>query len=281
MREEMVDVSELDPKPVPHYDESQAQDPVDDVFEIIADDDPRAAEIAEPSAEPTEAELKLQKLEAELEAMRQKADQGNRIESGFSQLGEMFQTLKKSETSKQPQAPQIDWEAKKKEWKEKFYDDPMSVLEEYTNMTAGAAFQSVQQELIETKKKLSRQELLGNENNKFIYGKYGAEVDEAAQMFPNDPDAYKKALGMVSMQHMDDIIEHRLQSKADAQAPKPQKQPALNTYSEQPSAPRPRSTNKIVIPRSKVNEFNKQFTLSPVSDKEYFYHNVWLPSQEK
>lgn len=257
--------------------EAQYVEPEDEGFEIVSEDDERAQEFVDKApAEPTEAEKKLEEMQAQFAALQQKADAGTQVASGFDQLGEVLQKLQKPQ---QPAPAQIDWEAKAKELKEMSYDDPVKAQLELLNLTYGPQLQQLQQKLDATERRLAKQDTLSSERNKMIYDTYKNEVEEYAQAFSSDPDAYKKALAMVGMNHFDDLLEKE-QAKKQAAAPQPSKDPGFNAYGTQQTPP-VRKPKGIVLKAAEKREFDNAFGISPFTDKKYFYENIWLPNRQK
>jgi len=58
----------------------------------------------------------------------------------------------------------------------------------------------------------SKQVALNNETNKTIYDRYGEEVERLVKTLPPTPDVYEKAFQQVGVQHMNEILEERIQA---------------------------------------------------------------------
>lgn len=272
VREEEVDVAGLNDKPVAEYDEVD-----DDSFEIMSEDDERAPSfMSDPDPVKTEAEVEMEAMRAQLAALQEKADAGKQVASGFDNLGAMFEKMNKPK----PDAPkQIDWDAEQKRLKDLYYEDPVKAQIELNNLTYGPALQQMQQKLDAAERRLARNDVLSSDRNKTIYDSYKSEVEDVVQSFSNDPDAYRKALSIVGMNHFDEMLEKEI-SKREPSTPTAPKKPGFNSYNETPT-PAVRKPRGIVLKTHEKNEFDRAFSSSPFSDQKYFYENVWLPRRQK
>jgi hypothetical protein len=203
-----------------------------------------------PEVDPEKEALRKQLAEQAAALERAAAAPTEAIASGLADLGRSLRTP----VAQAPAPAQgEDFEAARKRFNEKFFEDPMAAFAEGLQMFKGSEdAQTVKRNLAYSKTILE-----ADSEAKAFYVKHADEVEAQIATLPadvraNDPLAYRRALRIVQADHIDELVAARTQATSAPVAPAVVPKPA--NYSESPSIAAAPVRTKITIPQSKAAE---------------------------
>jgi hypothetical protein len=103
------------------------------------------------------------------------------------------------------------------ELKEKMYDNPLEAMGQFYS-----TFVTPQISAVEARAKeldLKNERLDTALENPDLFKNYGAEIDETVKALGNAPGSYRRALSIVKGNHIDDIVEQKIQEALAKAAP--------------------------------------------------------------
>jgi hypothetical protein len=262
-------------------DDDQPELEFEEEFEILDEDEFSAQQPDEPEETITNPlQSKLEEMQEQFAQLKQQA-QTSQSNPGMDKMAEL---LKEMRQQNQPQPKQVnDPEAIKKKresWKEKVFDQPVDVFEDWAETTLGPVVGNIMSQMETLQQQVARQNAANNPQYKDIMKDYGDEVDQMAKNFKNDPEAYSKACAFVGMNHFNEIMEKKMAENQPVEKEKPKKPLPYNSAQQQPSPPKPRKRQVVLKPQEK-REFERQFAVSVFGDRKTFYDNVWAPTHNK
>jgi vacuolar-type H+-ATPase subunit I/STV1 len=207
---------DVDPSSMP-VNEADPEDSEDLV--VPSDWDPEIevyTEEDEAEKVPDELKKRFDTLEQELKASRQDADPGSKIDRAFEKLADRLESIQGTPQQKQEQLENI--EEFKKKLGDSFYNDPVKSLDTYfermVKENIAPAYQNMANQLQATTAELSKERAVKTETGKLVLDKYGSEVEKMVKegRVQFGPDMYKQAVNMVAADHMDELIEARVEA---------------------------------------------------------------------
>jgi hypothetical protein len=202
---------ELDPKPTPQVEDPSLEGDEELEYQVLmpGDEDVEDETPQEPE-DPSAQELAA--LRAQL---AQRESEGSTVAQGFAQLAETLKGIQSPQAPKTP--PPIDIEKMNSELKEKMYDNPLEAMGQFYS-----TFVTPQISAVEARAKeldLKNERLDTALENPDLFKNYGAEIDETVKALGNAPGSYRKALSIVKGNHIDDIVEQKIQEALAKAAP--------------------------------------------------------------
>jgi hypothetical protein len=260
------------------FEEENFDEPVvpiedeEEEFEIVSEDELEGGEAAK--SDPAMEQLKLmQEQMAALSSMQGQVSG----KTGSEDTAKLIEALKEMNKPKEKGFDPEMYKQKREEWSKNFYDKPLDIMDEWGQTMFGGVFQQMQQKMAALEQKITKQSLASDPKYGGVLQKYSSEVDQIANQFTGDPEAYKKAIAMVSMNHFDEILEEKLAERAgSAPEQKPKERVPYTGTTKEPTAPQPKKKNQIVLKnKAERDKFERAFNLSPMPDKKSFYELVW------
>jgi hypothetical protein len=260
------------------FEEENFDEPVvpiedeEEEFEIVSEDELEGGEAAK--SDPAMEQLKLmQEQMAALSSMQGQVSG----KTGSEDTAKLIEALKEMNKPKEKDFDPEMYKQKREEWSKNFYDKPLDIMDEWGQTMFGGVFQQMQQKMAALEQKITKQSLASDPKYGGVLQKYSSEVDQIANQFTGDPEAYKKAIAMVSMNHFDEILEEKLAERAgSAPEQKPKERVPYTGTTKEPTAPQPKKKNQIVLKnKAERDKFERAFNLSPMPDKKSFYELVW------
>jgi len=250
----------------------------EETFEIMSEDEV----VSEPEPVTTDPAAEQLRLMAEqmtaLSSMQQQVGQ----KSDGSDMAKLVETLRDMNRPKPKGFDAEEWKKQRETWAKDFYDKPLDILDERDQKVIMPAFQQLQGEISQLKQQLARQGIAADPKYSSVMSKYSSEVEQAANQLSGDPEAYKKAVSIVSMNHFDEILEEKIALKMAESAAEPSKPQATPGYTgvNRPPTPPKKASNRIVLSRAEKAQFDREYALSPMPDQKSFYDLVWSKRQK-
>jgi predicted nucleic acid-binding Zn ribbon protein len=220
----------------------------------------------------------LTEVRKQQEELSKKADATAALSQGLAQLG---QTLSKPSTTQSPpdiEAQRATYEEKKRKFaeraKERFFDEPVEVLDEYARLSIQPAFEAMLVSQIPTYRTLA--EL--NPDVGWVMKKYGPEVDDIVNKLPpaqkvNNPSLYVEAAKRIKAEHLEEIVAEKVAVEVAKQL-KTQPQPSranVPNFSEHSSNPRPPTKTR----RPAITEEDRRAMLVTGMDEDDYLRNKY------
>ena len=247
---------EDNPQPVP-----QVEDPLEGEEELEYQVVLPGEEEPE-TEEPQEEDPSAQELAALRAQLSQRESEGSTVAQGFAQLAETLKGIQNPAPAPQ-KAPQIDLEKMNSELKEKLYDNPIEALGQFYSTFVTPQLSAVEAKAKELDLKNERMDVALE--NPELFKTYASEIDETVRALGNAPGSYKRALSIVKGNHIDDIVEQKIQEALAKQAPAKVTSPSYTGVREMPVA-NP-GTKKPVV--RLTQEDLQEIELSPFTRDEW------------
>lgn len=178
--------------------------------------------IEDPAQGPSEKELR-ELYEAEKkknEELAAKAQGSDALAQGFTALGDRLEKVVQRPVSVQQTpapAPGETFEAFKARVERDFIEKPYEAMSQIVERVAGPAFQALGTTIERQSKTIARL----TADDPAFFQKHEDEINSiVAQMSPQervDPNAYSRAYNLVKVQHLDELVEMKLQARMGAQ----------------------------------------------------------------
>ena len=261
-------------------DEQEAMDEIEPEIELldqdfIEDEEPEAPE----EDVKTAAEAAVEKRAAELRERLEGSEQ-----STASAMGEVVETLKslrQEPQTKQSEEAIEDLETLEKRLSSGFYDNPMEAVKQYSSAmlkkyereTLQPVIQQMGQVLRDTAKTTSKQTAT-DDTSKFIIEKYSDEVEKLVDggQIRIGPNAYKEAISRVAADHMDELIDWKMEQRAsrdnEAEQEEATAKPGRNASPGKGNAA-PRPDSKVQVSRAARDEIYKRADAKRIDRSQY------------
>lgn len=229
-----------------------------------------------PSEEPvkSEAEVALENLKAE---MAQKEAQSMTLEKGFGALADTLKDLKsQTKVEERPAPPPIDYEKMNADLKEKIYDNPLEAIATTLNTFVTPQQQTLEQKIAELDYKSEKLSAAANPANAEVFSEYGEEVDAVARSLGGGAGVVDKAIKIVKANHLDEIMEKKLNAKLAeyeakvAEATKVHTSPSFTGVSSMPAPPSGGSKMRVRLTEAD----QAAIALSPLSQTNWIKREI-------
>lgn len=194
----------------------------DSVFEVVDDKPQDQAPKADPIIDGFKEIVKEQTRRVD-DSVKRTEDLGRQIAGGFETLGQTMQGI----LTKNAQQPQMSDEEFEAMVNKDVFEKPMKTIRGLINREQGPILATLASNQMKMGKRILKAELQSEE--KGIFDKYVKEIDAefaripVQESFADPAGAYEKAFALVKANHINEIVEERVNARAKQGETKSQK----------------------------------------------------------